>query len=61
MKKDLLGSKEMIRAIDHADLEVLRAILTGYIRLERFSEGLWAEAVEDKVFLKVLRRLDQIT
>ena len=59
-EKGLQDSNDMNKAIEHANLEVLRAILTGYIRQERFSDGLWAEAVENKVFLKILRRLDQV-
>jgi hypothetical protein len=30
------------------------------VRQERFCDGLWASAVEDKVFLKVLQRLRQL-
>ncbi|WP_261177916.1 DUF6508 domain-containing protein [Anaerobacillus sp. CMMVII] len=47
-------------AIETADLDLLRAILTYYVRAERFSDGAWAMAVEEKVFLKILRRLKEI-
>ncbi|MGD9676992.1 MAG: ADP-ribosylglycohydrolase family protein [Vulcanibacillus sp.] len=54
------GEREMSAAIDTADLELVQAILTGYVRQERFCDGLWASAVEDKVFLKILKRLQQL-
>lgn len=54
------GTKEMNEAIDHADLELALAVLTGYIRQERFCNGLWESAIEDKTFLKLLRRLENL-
>lgn len=57
----LKSTEQISDAIDDANLELLSAILTSYIRQERFGEGLWAQAVEDKVFLKILRRLKQLT
>ena len=51
----------MKSSIDDADLELLKAILTGYIRQERICDGLWATAVEDKAFLKILERLRQLS
>ena len=59
--RGLQNEEEMICAIDDADFELTKAILTGYIRQERFCDGLWASAVEDKVFLKVLQRLRQFS
>lgn len=56
----LEGTEEMNEAIDHADLELTLAILTGYIRQERFCDGLWESAVEDKTFLKILIRLERL-
>jgi len=50
----------MKNSIDDADLELIKAIITGYVRQERFCDGLWASAVEDKVFLKILQRLKQL-
>ncbi|HOD18073.1 MAG TPA: DUF6508 domain-containing protein [Candidatus Cloacimonadota bacterium] len=46
--------------IDTADFRLLRAILTYYVRQERFCEGLWLEAVRDRIFSKILNRLLQI-
>ena len=46
--------------INEADLELLKAILTGYIRQERFNEGLWGEAVSEGIFLKILYRFREL-
>lgn len=59
--KNKIGDMSMIDYfIATADIELLRAILTGYIRQERFNDGLWATAVKDKVFLKILYRLKNV-
>ncbi|MUV37637.1 Thiamine phosphate synthase [Lentibacillus sp. JNUCC-1] len=55
-----LPTQDKVQAIDSADFEQLRAILTGYVRQERFNEGTWAQAVADNVFLKILKRLREI-
>lgn len=47
-------------AIPTADLEFIRAILTSYVRQERFCSGAWAAAAKDKVFLKILYRLKDL-
>jgi ADP-ribosylglycohydrolase len=59
-KHGLHGTEEMNTAIEESDLELTLAILTGYIRQERFCDGLWESAIEDKTFLKILRRLEQL-
>ena len=43
--------------IDTADLKLTKAILTCYIRQERFYEGLWTTAVKEGIFLALLKRL----
>lgn len=43
--------------IENADFRLLRAILTYYVRQERFQEGLWLVAVRDGSFHKILLRL----
>jgi hypothetical protein len=43
--------------IDTADFRLLRAILTYYVRQERFCDGLWLEAVRDRIFSKILLRI----
>lgn len=59
-KYDLPISNHLVRAIDTANMELTKAILTAYIRQERFNEGLWAIAVRDKVFYKLLIRLQKL-
>lgn len=58
--KGLKMTSEINNAIDDADMELLKAIFTGYVRQERFCDGLWANAVEDKVFLKILNRFNEL-
>ncbi|CAM3892691.1 DUF6508 domain-containing protein [Lederbergia lenta] len=53
-------SDEIMRVIHTSNEELTKAILTAYIRQERFNEGLWATAVKDKVFYKLLIRLQQL-
>jgi hypothetical protein len=43
--------------IPSADLELLKSILTYYVRQERFCDGVWAKAAKEKVFLRILYRL----
>ena len=43
--------------IDTADFRLLRAILTFFVRQERFCDGLWQGAVTDKTFYRILLRL----
>jgi len=45
--------------IENADFRLLRAILTYYVRQERFQEGLWLVAVHDGCFLKILNKLHE--
>lgn len=59
--KGLNGTEDMNSVIDTADFELLKAILTEYIRQERFCDGLWELAVEDKVFLKILQRFKKLS
>ncbi|MDW5300142.1 MAG: DUF6508 domain-containing protein [Sedimentibacter sp.] len=51
---------KMITALDNDDLVITSAILTFYIRQERFCDGLWAVAVDKKIFLKILKRLKKV-
>lgn len=54
------SEKQMIKAIDAANVELIKAIITRHVRKERFCDGAWATAVEDKVFLKILQRLRKL-
>lgn len=53
------AAEELEDAIDGADQKLLMAILTYYVRQERFCEGLWGWAVTNKVFLRILHRLQE--
>ncbi|MDD2230831.1 MAG: DUF6508 domain-containing protein [Candidatus Cloacimonetes bacterium] len=43
--------------IEKADFRLLRAILTYYVRQERFQEGLWTIAVSERCFYKLLTKI----
>ncbi len=47
--------------INTADMDLLKSILTYYIRGDRFCEGLWLSAIIDKAFLRILLRLKELT
>ncbi|RXI96231.1 hypothetical protein DS745_21045 [Anaerobacillus alkaliphilus] len=51
---------ELANAIETADFNLLRAILTYYVRADRFCDGAWEGAVEEKVFLRILERLNEL-
>jgi len=53
-------SKDKRALIESADLELTKAILTHYIRGERFFDGLWDSAVRGGIFLAILRRLSKL-
>ena len=50
-------NNSVANAIEIADIELAKAILTSYIRQERFCSGLWGRAVKDGVFLALLKRI----
>lgn len=54
-----MGSHDdTIRLIrESGEMKMLRAILTYYVRQERFHDGLWAQAAEKKIFLEILLKL----
>ena len=58
--RGLKSTNEINNAIDYADIELVKAILTGYVRQERFCDGIWVDAVRDKVFLKILKRFCEL-
>lgn len=43
--------------IENADFRLLRAILTYYVKQERFQEGLWMVAVSERCFYKLLTKI----
>ena len=59
-KRGISNIDEMNDLIRDADLKLLGAILTYYIRQERFEDGLWEEAVKNGAFLSILNRYCEI-
>lgn len=55
-----IPDKNYKAAISTADLELLSAILTFYIRSERYCDGAWENAYQDKIFIKLISRLQEI-
>lgn len=43
--------------IENADLDLLRAILTFYLRQERFCEGFWLKAAKNGDFHRIIKAL----
>ena len=46
--------------IPTADQELLTAILTFFVRGEKFCDGTWASAIKQKEFLSILKRLKEL-
>lgn len=51
---------ELIEVIATANTELILAVLTAYIRGERFCDGLWVSCVQNGVFVAILRRLKEL-
>ena len=51
-------NNELTTRIDTADFQLAKAILTCYIRQERFCDGLWGRAIKEGTFLALLKRLE---
>jgi len=50
-----------LRCIEETeDSDTLLALLTHFVRQERFQEGLWGQAAKDMIFLNILLKLRQI-
>lgn len=58
--KDNGQDQDISKEIPSAEWEMLKSILTFYVRGERFSDGLWDTAVKEKVFLKILYRIREL-
>lgn len=57
---DMPNSEQMTEEIEIADIELLKAMFTYFNRQERFQEGLWFFAAKDGIFLRLLKRLQEI-
>ena len=53
-------NNDLAQHIGTADLKLTKAILTCYIRQERFYDGLWGIATREGTFLALLKRLDTL-
>ena len=53
-------NNELTTRIDTADFQLAKAILTCYIRQERFCDGLWGRAIKEGTFLALLKRLETL-
>ena len=53
-------NNDLAQHIGTADLKLTKAILTRYIRQERFYDGLWGIATREGTFLALLKRLDTL-
>lgn len=51
------ANQDIRTLIPTADLDLLIAIFTYFIRQDRFCEGLWIEAIVKKTFFYILNRL----
>ena len=54
------GKQWGIDDIGAADLTTLKAMLTKFVRVERFYEGSWGKFARDGYFLAILRRLEKL-
>lgn len=60
LKKHHLQSHDIKKLIGRSDEITLRALLTYYVRQERFCDGLWETAMEEGIFLAILLRLKEV-
>lgn len=60
LKKYKFQSHDVKKLIDRSDEMTLRALLTYYVRQERFCDGLWETAMEEGLFLAILLRLKEV-
>lgn len=56
-----LWSEEMTAAVETGKAELTLAILTAYIRIERFRVGTWSEGIEKGVFYRGIQHLAELS
>ncbi|MDR2729184.1 MAG: helix-turn-helix transcriptional regulator, partial [Chitinispirillales bacterium] len=54
-------TKDIQKVIETADIELVRVVLTKLIRVERFSDGAWDNAIKSGLFLAILRKFKALT
>lgn len=57
---ELRKSAGIVDSIQNSDIELVLAILTKYIRGERFCDGLWGTCVRNGIFVSLLQRLREL-
>jgi hypothetical protein len=60
LRLEEVESEDYGSIIPTVNLELLKAILTFYVRGERFSEGMWRTAAKNKLFYLILLRLREL-
>jgi hypothetical protein len=60
LKESLESTQVNPDLIENADLARLSALLTYYVRGERFCDGFWKEALDKGVFARILSRLREL-
>lgn len=52
--------EQLDNILSHADEKLAIALLTYYVRQERFCDGLWAKAIKEKIFFRIIERLHKL-
>jgi len=52
--------EQLDSALNNADEKLAIALLTYYVRQERFCDGLWATAIRENIFLRIIERLREL-
>ena len=61
LDQEIGNGYDAIKVINETkDIKTLRAVLTYFVRQEMFCDGSWAEAAENKIFLKILLKLREL-
>jgi very-short-patch-repair endonuclease len=60
--RDKIGSDNDLNQVinDTDDIDTLGAVLTYYVRQEKFHDGLWGRATKDKTFLNILVKMREL-
>lgn len=59
-KRPDFSFSDLNELINSSDYNLLRTIFTLCVRKERFCEGFWVEAIENRIFLNILYRLKEV-
>ena len=51
---------DILRVVETAELELVLVILTKIVRVERFHDGAWDNAIRSGLFLTILQRLKKL-